>query len=187
MHDPATHPGRAARTSAASCALLLACLLGAGLAAGCRKAPEPEKTPDPMSLEEALDAIVAATLDDVSAGGTEEDEWAPPARPLPSPEDARTNLVARFTLRLRDNAAEMAELTARREAALEAARETNAVFAAASAEAKAARERYEALVRADPAITAIEEEMARLRRERGALLRQREKFEKTPLPTTVSK
>lgn len=138
----------------------------------------------PATLDEALDyALSLATDEDaVDEGGAP----AAKANPLPSEEDAKTNLVARFTLQLRDNAAEMAKLAERRAAALEAAREDPA-FEAAYAEAVAARKRYDDLVSANPSIREIDGELARLRRERGALIRARERFEGKSVSRKVSK
>lgn len=150
---------------------------------GCCKAPEPAATA-PTTVEEAWDLAISLATN--AASGADDGEWVPEAPPLPTAEDARTNLASRFTLQLKDNAEKMAELTKRRAEALEAAREDPA-FEAAYSEAVAARKRYDDLVSAHPSIREIDEELARLRRERGALLRGRERFEGKSFPKKVSK
>ena len=151
----------------------------------CRKAPEPA----PMSLDEAVELILAATTNQVALSGVEGDGGydEAPARPAYTAEDARTNLVARYTLQLKRNAEEMAKATQRREAALEAAREANPDLGAAYAAMVVARKRYEELLKNDPGIQAAGEELTRLRATRGALLRQRAKFEGRAVSHGVSK
>lgn len=149
---------------------------------GCCKAPEP--APAPATIDEAWDLAISIATN--VASGADDGEWVPEAPPLPTAEDARTNLASRFTLQLKDNAAKMADLTKRRAEALDAARGDPA-FEAAYAEAVAARKRYDDLVSAHPSIREIDEELARLRRERGALLRGRERFEGKSFPKKVSK
>ena len=129
-----------------------------------------------LSVEQAIDLVIAAATNSVSATGSEEEEYAPASK-LPTAEDARTNLLARFTLQLKDNAAEMAKLSERRAAALEAAKESNPEISAAYEAAVAARKRYDDLVASQESIKEIDSELARLRRVRGALVKQREKFE----------
>ena len=139
-----------------------------------------------LSVEQAIDLVIAAATNSVPATGSEEDEYVPAAK-HPTEEDARTNLVARFALQARTVDEEIAKVSEKRTAALEAAKESNPEISAAYEAAVAARRRYDDLIASQESIKEIDSELARLRRVRGELLKQREKFASKSISTPASK